>query len=146
MIIPLLLLSGLLLVLYLLIRQAAHADPVRRVQLLRWVAAAMVTVLLLLVMRGGTAVAVSLLLVCLPVLLRYWQTLSRPSPVRGARNEAADIDREEAYEILGLQPGATKEEIKAAHRRLMQHVHPDHGGSDYLAVRVNRAKDLLLGG
>jgi hypothetical protein len=146
MIIQLVLFSGLLLVLYLLIRRAAHADPVRRAQLLRWVTATMVTVLLLLVVRGGIAVTVSLLVMCLPVLLRYWQTLWRSPPLRGSRNETAGIGREEAYEILGLQPGATKEQIKAAHRRLMQRVHPDHGGSDYLAVRVNQAKDLLLGG
>ena len=55
-----------------------------------------------------------------------------------------DMTVKEAYDVLGLAAGATKSEIKNAHRRLMKKFHPDQGGSDYFAVRLNRAKEILL--
>lgn len=54
------------------------------------------------------------------------------------------MTEEEALRILGLAPGASAEEIKAAHRRIIEQIHPDHGGTDYLAAKVNLAKDFLL--
>jgi hypothetical protein len=72
--------------------------------------------------------------------------------VGGARNGSApppsgsnaDVTVEEAYAILGLAPGADAAAIKAAHHRLMKQLHPDHGGTDYLATKINRARDVLL--
>jgi hypothetical protein len=64
---------------------------------------------------------------------------SSPSGAGGAMN------KEEAAAVLGLKIGASAADIKSAHKRLMKDFHPDKGGSDYLAAKINAAKDVLLG-
>ncbi len=62
----------------------------------------------------------------------------------GGGGADGDMSLEKAREILDLKPGASRDEIIAAHRRLMQKVHPDRGGSNYLAQQLNEAKRVLL--
>ena len=71
-----------------------------------------------------------------------WRGAGRQPP-SGAR---AGMSRDEALAVLGLAEAATSDEIRAAHRRLIQRMHPDVGGSADLAARINQAKDVLLKG
>ena len=77
-----------------------------------------------------------------------WQADLHADPHGGSSRHAppssSDISIDEAYAILGLSPGADEAAIRAAHHRLMKQLHPDHGGSDYLATKINRARDVLL--
>jgi len=71
-----------------------------------------------------------------------WRTHRTDEP---SHTDPGTMSRDEAFKVLGLKSGASKADIKAAHRRLMSNLHPDKGGSDYLAQQINRAKDVLLG-
>lgn len=66
-----------------------------------------------------------------------WQQAAPPQ-------QDGNLTEDTAYAVLGLHTGASKDEIISAHRKMMQKVHPDRGGSDYLAAQINQAKDLLI--
>jgi hypothetical protein len=100
-------------------------------------------------------VIIAFLFRLMPVLLRYapylhrlWSGFNSAKQNTSQRQNKAgakgDMSVEEAYEVLGLKMGASESEIIAAHRKLMQKMHPDRGGSDYLAAKINLAKKILL--
>jgi DnaJ family protein C protein 19 len=80
-------------------------------------------------------------------LVWSWMGKPRPKMGQGGRSPARPgaMTRAEALQVLGLPDRASEAEIRDAHRRLMQGAHPDHGGSDWLAARINQARDVLLG-
>ncbi len=78
-------------------------------------------------------------------LLRRFAGTGEEEPQRdSAPITRGDMSEQEAWQVLGLKPGASREEIVKAHRALIQRLHPDRGGNDYLAAKVNAAKDLLI--
>jgi hypothetical protein len=123
-----------------------------------WVAAIgglLLAAMLFLTGRGAIAIAA---LAMLGPLLWSWVGLAgptsskpgsaKPGTSQGGRRPAAPssaMSRDEALKVLGLAPSATKADIHAAYLRLMRHAHPDQGGSDWLAARINQARDVLLG-
>jgi DnaJ-class molecular chaperone len=62
----------------------------------------------------------------------------------GTAGAGGSMSRDQAYEVLGLHPGATETEIREAHRKLLMANHPDKGGSTFIAAQINQAKDVLL--
>lgn len=86
----------------------------------------------------------------LPLLNRFRQQYSQHQGGQQGSGQQAGrtsnaMNREKAADILGIKPDASKQEIITAHKRMMQKLHPDRGGSDYLAAEINKAKDTLLG-
>jgi len=82
----------------------------------------------------------------LPHFQSLWSMFTTAQPNREKQPPPAtdEMNTDEAYRILGLTQGATEQQIIAAHKRLMQKLHPDRGGSDYLASKINQAKAVLL--
>lgn len=101
----------------------------------------------MLMLTGREAAGFGVLLLAGPLAWTWWQEGHRP-PRPGARRplprRPPPMSREEAGAVLGLAPGASEAEIRAAWKRVIQGAHPDRGGSDWLAARVNQARDVLL--
>ena len=97
----------------------------------------------LLSLRGDWPVAIVLLVIGL------WTAASARHPrMTGAKPSPAPVEQamsiSEAYSMLDLQPGCTREDVQAAYQRLMKLVHPDRGGGEGLAAKLNAARDRLL--
>ncbi len=116
--------------------------------LLAWIAAlAGLSLLTLMLLSGRGASALAAAPFLLPLAMNWWRERHpAPHPAQGRPARTGPrMSRAEALQVLGLQEGATDAEIRGAWLRLMQAAHPDRGGSDWLAAKLNQARDALLG-
>ena len=166
--VPLLAGAGLLLVLLGAADAFSRAEVPTIRSLLAWIAAlGGLSLGLLLVLSGRWPAAIAALVMFGPLGWQWWRGRhagpapgSRPGPRPGggprysqggssrgrqAQPGSGAMSRDEAWAVLGLAPGAPETAIRDAHRRLMRVSHPDNGGSDWLASRLNQARDVLLG-
>ncbi len=165
--------AAALLIFLLSARWLAHTEP-RNVKIAGGLALALILVLLAVVMAltGRLLASVPLLMGALVAYRRYRQIKymaeqmsgmfggdwrqrfganARGGPEDGAarggaRGRTGAISRDEALRVLGLEEGASTGQIDAAHRTLMQKLHPDHGGTSYLAAKINEAREVLKSG
>ena len=95
---------------------------------------------------GGDADSASLLEAYLDRRMPLWREHADAHGTEGKRSASGSgtMTKQEAYQVLGLEPGASPAEIRKAWRKLMKSVHPDTGGTEFLAAKINAAKDVLL--
>ena len=140
---------GALLVIFVLLgmRILLNSNPKVLLAVFKGLVGASVFIAIILLILSGRLVNVMVGLIALipllPALKKFFmgeeKSKSLPSPP-----DLSSMTREQAQSILSVGEEATKKEIRVAHRRIIQKIHPDQGGSDYLAAQVNRAKEVLL--
>jgi hypothetical protein len=138
----LLLAFGLLLGLFALYRFFVNAE-VKQIKafFLSVFALAVSLALIIMALTGKLAAALGILVVLLPFAAPH---LKKFRDMPGSAPASSAMTRAEALEILGLETNASKADIKAAYKKLMMKVHPDAEGSDWMAAKLNQARDILL--
>lgn len=136
----------LILVIVLSLQASESPEAKQRVEHTLMGAAVVAGAVYLLMRVGLPWLAVGLVL--LYSAARRLTNRNKPAPQRGELGPEArpPMSREEAYQVLGLEPGASPERIRDEYRRLMKKMHPDQGGTNYLAARINEARKVLLDG
>jgi len=141
----LLLAIGLIVGLYALYRFFLNAN-VRQIKafFLSALLIVLCVALFYMAVTGRLAAALGLMVAAAPVMLGIFKEWKHYKQEQQPSGDVAVNTREEALDILGLEDSADEKEIKAAYKKLMQKVHPDHEGSEWMAAKLNQAKDLLL--
>jgi hypothetical protein len=129
-------------------------DPLTRQRRRNWMLAGVGSVLVLLALNRSGMLApllgglLILLVRLVPLIPQFLKTIlaERGNKAGGTESAAtsATMTDTEALEILGLEAGCSRQAVLDAHRRLIHKLHPDRGGSDYLAAKINQARDILL--
>ena len=104
-------------------------------------AAAVALAALFLTLTGRLPVAIAGLTALWPIAVSYYKSKKLDDGVKASH---LPMNEAEAYEVLGLEQGASEDEIKSAHLRLMKKLHPDAAGSDWIAQKINAARDMLI--
>ena len=140
---------GMLAALLCAARSFSRASVATIKALVAWIAAlAGISLACLWLLTGRGAAAISGLVLFGPLIWNWWKQHAgqarspgtSPPPIR-----VGPLHRAEALDVLGLSDPVSDSDVRAAWVRLMRVAHPDGGGSDWLAARVNQAKDVLLG-
>ncbi len=137
---------GLAVALLVLLNWWANAEVKTAKSSLFWAIIGVCTVLSILLLVTGRG-----LFAIVPIGIAVWRMFGQAKTVKdfveraGRSRKQGDMTRQEALEALGLKDGASADEIKAAYKRLMARCHPDTGGSDWMAAKLNEAKRVLLG-
>lgn len=99
--------------------------------------------LFLLAITGRLPAAIAIVVALWPIALGWWKMKNKPDNTAKTSSNGP-MTREEALEILGLKEGASPKDVKDSYKKLMTKVHPDHEGSEWMAAKLNQARDLLL--
>lgn len=132
---------GLLLALYGLYKFLIVASPKQAGTLILAIFTVVVAgALLILTLTGRLPAALAILLALWPLGLSFWKR--RKTPLKNTSDKP--MNRSEALAILGLAEGADEDTIHEAYKRLMMKIHPDQQGSEWMAAKLNAARDYLL--
>jgi DnaJ family protein C protein 19 len=132
---------GLLLGIYGLYRFFLNATPKQAGTLILSLGTGTLLIaLLLLTLTGRLPAALAILIALWPLGISLWNRRKRPASPKADK----PMTRAEALQILGLTEGASKDDIQEAYKRLMMKAHPDQQGSEWMATKLNEARDFLL--
>ena len=152
-----LILGGFIVLLYFISRLMKQSNSPKLNKIFRFgFAVVMGSLAFLILIRGNVAVAAILgLTAFLSAQGSLWTIMVAQDDNAGRKNQsgtrqkyspkALPMTREEALDVLGLADNPSSVKIREAHHKLIKKIHPDQGGSDYLAMKINQARDVLLG-